>query len=271
LLSKTLDLLGHVIERLIEEANWLVLTRLIGLLQQVKSRPNLHEKLKRQVKSLMETPLKPVNMEVIKEALNASSEVKTDSFLAFLLQLTPVAVESLCELVTRLKHPQHRSLVGEALVTLAKDAPDPIASRLSDLKGVWVRDFIVVITRLRLSRVVESLHLLARHEKSVGRKEAVRALGILCPSGTGAPLLGFLQDADGSIRFSVLSLLTSGQYTVPVADWIPIVSDQAFHNRLLVEKRLVFLAMSQTSRAEAIPYFRGLVNQWLWFKRKERL
>jgi HEAT repeat protein len=264
------DLLGRILERLLQDANWLVLTKLLGLLHQVETRPDLSEPLRKRVKALIETPVQTANLDLIADTLNKSSEGKTEGFLAFLLQLNASAVPQLCQLLTILKHQQHRSLVGESLVMLAKNAPDPLAKYLNDLKLACVRDFVVVITRLRLARFAEHLQPLSRHEKSPVRKEAVRAFGILSPTGSGIPLLAFLQDPDGSIRFSTLSLLTSGQYTVPVTAWMPIVSDQAFHNRMTVEKRLVFLAMSQTSQAEAIPYFAGLVKQWLWFKPKQK-
>lgn len=95
-------------------------------------------------------------------------------------------------------------------------------------------------------------------------------LGTLSPSGNGTKLLAFLNDGEEAVRLSALKVLTTGQYTAPFSAWSPIITHKQFLDRSVAENRLVFQAMRQTSGEEAVPYWHGLVTQWLLTDSKKK-
>ena len=95
-------------------------------------------------------------------------------------------------------------------------------------------------------------------------------LGALSPSGNGSKLITFLNDAEEAVRLSALKVLTTGQYTAPFSVWSPVISHKQFMDRSVAEIRMVFQAMRQTSEEEAVPYWHGLVTQWLLTDRKKK-
>ena len=270
LLSKVLDTFRDILARVIRQGNWKLLVKLFGLLQDVERRPDLTELHKQKLADLYDIPAQRASVDGMAAALNASPQVSTDGLLTLLLQLTPAAVPPLCTLLSLLEHQEHRSVICEALVVLAKDAPAALATGLHDRAKSFVRDLIYVITRVGNPRLAESLEHVAKHQDDRVRKEAVRTFGSLCPRGNGRPLLAFLDDPDEPIRVSALKLLTTGQYTVPFTAWAPLVGSHAFLNRPLGEMRTIFQAMGRTCGREAVPYWRELLLQQMWTNKKPK-
>ncbi len=268
LLSEILELLEEILEKLIRDGKWEPLAKLFYLLREVERNPEHSIEHRMALTNLLETPARPENIQAIADFLNQSTRVASEEFLRFLLHLGGSAVPSLCDLLTMLRHQEHRSLVGEALVSLAKETPEPLVERLSDYRNHFVRDFISVISRLGDPSLAAALEQVSRNERRQVRVEAVRALAILLPSGDGRLLATFVRDTDESIRRAALRFLTSGIYTVPASAWYPMLSDKAFLRQSQKEKRLLFLAMSLTAGEEMVPYFQRLLTQWLWFPRK---
>jgi hypothetical protein len=289
-LLKALDVCGEVLERLIGQGDWKLLNKVLTLLQEVEQRADVKEDHRKKLVELSERLSRPSLLNGIATVLNSSSRVNTDGLLTFLLQLQPSALPALCALMGMLHHAEHRSVVGEVLVVLAKDTPEPLLEGLSHHTGAYVLDLINILIRLVKSRdqqmeqyeetfsnvsltltekVVDSLAQVAQHQESQVKKEAIRAFSTLRQTGSGIPLIAFVTDPASSVRLAALKQLANGRYTVPLSAWMPIISGQAFINWLLPDKRAVFLAMSKTARKEAVPYWRDILTRWSWVNRKQ--
>jgi HEAT repeat protein len=109
-----------------------------------------------------------------------------------------------------------------------------------------------------------------RHPDTQVRKDAVRTLGLLRPSGNGTKLIAFMADAEESVRIAALKLLMSGKYTAPFTAWSSIVSTEEFADRNLSERRAVFQAIRSTSGDEAVPFWQNLLTDWSWTNRKKK-
>ena len=271
LLASLVDVFGEILETLAKHGTWPMINHVEGLLKEaLELCPHLPEEHKKKLSGLFDRLGRPEQIKVIEAVLNKDPNVKTEGLLAFLLQLKPQTVPALCTLLANLESEEHRTIVCEALCTLAKDSPEPLVRGLSDRRPRYVRNLISIIGRLKNPRFAEPLEKLVQHPDSQIRNEVIRMLGALSPSGNGSKLIAFLTDAEEAVRLSALKTLTTGQYTAPFSAWSPIITHKQFMDRSVAEKRMTFQAMRQTAGEEAVPYWHELVTQWLWTDRKNK-
>ena len=109
-----------------------------------------------------------------------------------------------------------------------------------------------------------------RHPDPLIRREAIRTLAGLKPSGSAAKLVPLLNDQDEGVRLATLKPLLTGHYTAPFNIWEPIVNAEHFTERDAAEKRNIFHAMRVTAGDEAVPYWGSLLTEWGWTNRKKR-
>lgn len=268
--AKLLDLFDEILTALIAKGDWKQVNTTLKVLRTVADRPDLAESLRGQLTAVFTGLGKPEHITAVEKVLNGSAQHPTEGLMAFLLQMKSSAVSSLCTLLGNLEHREHRSMVCEALVEVAKDAPEPLVNGLSDSRWYYVRNLVYVLGRLGDQRLAGRIASLAKHQDSQVRKEAVRAIGALRQTGHGGLLAAFLNDSEGSIRLYALKLLTNGHYTLPFSSWSPLVAQTEFMDRSISEKRATFLAISQTAGDQAVPYWRNLVTQWLWTNKAKK-
>src|SRR5580765_7071326 len=271
ILTKLLDLWGNVLDSLSAQGKWIVLDSVLGLLHvTAEVRPDLGDEHKKQLAALLDNLGRPERIKMIETYLNKLPDATTEGLPAVLLSMTPAAVSALCTLLANLETPAHQAIVAEALETLAKDQPEHVLRGLSDRRPRYVKNLLAILLKWNNPRFIDAVEKLVRHPDVQVRKEVVRAIGILRPSGNGMKLISFLTDIEESVRFAALKLLMTGQYTAPYSTWSPLVSAETFMDRALSEKRAMFQAMRTTSSDEAIPFFERLITERSWTNRKKK-
>lgn len=271
ILTKLLDLWGNVLDSLTAQGKWVVLDSVIGLLHvTAEVRPDLGEDQKMQLATLLDNLGRPERMKMIESYLNRAPGAATEGLPAVLLSMTSAAVPALCTLLANLETPAHQAIAAEALEALAKDEPDHLLRGLSDRRPRYVKNLLTILLKWNDPRFADAIEKLVRYPDIQVRKEVLRAIGIFRPNGNGMKLIGFMQDAEESVRFAALKLLMTGQYKASYSAWSPLISADTFMDRTLSEKRAVFLAMRATSGDEVIPYFEGLFTEWSWTNRKKK-
>lgn len=271
ILTKLLDLWGHVIDALTAQGKWPLLDSVLGLLRTTTEiRPDLSDGHKTQLAGLLDNLARPERMRMMETYLNRTPGASTEGLPSVLLTLTPAAVPALCALLATLEAPTHQAIVAEALEVLAKDQPDHLLRGLSDRRPRYVKNLLAILLKWNNPRFIESVEKLVRYPDVQVRKEVVRAIGILRPNGNGAKLVSFLNDAEESVRLAALKLLMSGQYKAAYSTWSPFVSTDTFMDRALSEKRAMFLAIRATSGDDVIPYFESVLTERSWTNRKKK-
>ncbi len=207
---------------------------------------------------------------MIEGYLNRSPDADVKGLSTILLLLKADAVPSLCSLLANLTSPVHQAIVSEALVTLAKDHPDPLLRGLSDRRPGYVRNLLSILIKWNNPKFADSIERLTRYPDAQVRREVVRALGLFRPNGNGSKLVSLSTDEDDGVRFAALKLLMSGQYTVPFSQWSPLLSEEGFMDRPISERRAIFQAVRATCGDEAVPYWQGLMTEWAWTNRKKK-
>lgn len=271
LLTKLFSLWGTVVDSLLRDGKWTVLENVLSLLHETDVvRPDLHEEHKQQLASLLNGLGRAERVKVIETYLNRSPDADVRGLSTILLLMKEDAVPSLCSLLANVTSPIHQAIVSETLAVLAKDHPDPLLRGLSDRRPGYVRNLLSILIKWNNPKFADPAEKLIRYPDAQVRREVVRALSLFRPSGNGAKLVSLATDEDEGVRFAVLKLLMSGQYTVPFSLWSPLVSEEGFMDRPISERRAVFQAIRATCGDEAVPYWQGLMTEWAWMNRRKK-
>jgi hypothetical protein len=271
LLTKLFDVWGGVVETLIRDGQWTVLENVLAMLQDTEAvRPDLSSDHKQQVAALFDALGKPDHIKLIEHYLNKAQQPQTEGLLTLLLSMKRDIVPALCSLLANLDSPAHQSIVVEALTTIAKDNADPVVRGLSDKRSAYVRNLLVVIGKWNDPRLADSVEKALRHPDAHVRKDVLKLLAHLRPTGNGAKFVALLNDPDETVRLTAMKLLSTGRHTTPFSCWSPFVTAEEFHDRSPSEKRAVFQAMRQTAGDEAVPFWQHLLTEWSWTGRKKK-
>lgn len=271
LLTTLFDVWDSVIEGLIRAGQWTLLETVLTLLQDAESvRPDLSDPHKRQLAGLFEGLSRPERLKAIGLHLNRTPHAKTEGLLTLLLIMKQDSIQGLCSLLAGLEGPAHQAVVMEALQTIARDHPDPIVRGLTDKRPTYVRNLLTLLSRWNDPRFAESVEKTLRHPESAVRREGLRVLAALRPSGNGTKLVGLLGDSDETVRLTAMKVLSTGQYSAGFSAWAPFVTADEFHERSPAEKRAIYLALKQTAADEAVPYWQGVLTEWSWTNRKKK-
>ena len=271
LLTKLFTLWSDIVDSLLREGKWTVLENVLSLLHETDTvRPDLGEEHKQQLSSILNGLGRAERIKSIESYLNRSPEVHVEGLSTILSLMKTDAVPALCSLLANVTSAAHQTVVAEALAVLAKDQPDPLLRGLSDRRPTYVRNLLSIFIKWNNPKFIESIEKLIRYPDAQVRREAVRAIGLFRPSGTGSRLVPLTNDEDEGVRFAALKLLISGQYTVPFASWSPLLADDSFMDRPISERRGVFQAIRATCADEAVPYWQSLFTTWAWTNRKKK-
>jgi HEAT repeat protein len=271
ILTKLFDLWENILDSLTAQGKWTQLDSVLGLLHATgEVRPDLGADHKKQLAAILENLGRPERIKMIETYLNKIPDATMEGLPAVLLSMTSAAVPALCTLLANLEAPAHQAIATEALEILAKDHPDHVLHGLTDRRPRYVKNLLAILLKWNNPRFADAVEKLVRYPDIQVRKEVVRAIGILRPSGNGVKLISFLNDAEESVRFAALKLLMTGQYTAPYSTWSPLVSADIFMDRTLSEKRGVFQAMRATCSDEVIPFFESLITERSWTNRKKK-
>lgn len=270
LLNRLLELFGDILTTLTRNGDWKLLNTFVCLLHEAQELcPNLSEHHKTKLAELFGSLSHPDSIKAMETALNASPTTSLDDLQALLLMLDPNTAQPLCTLMANLTHKAHRMMVCDVLAIHAKQNPSLIMRGLTDTRWYVVRNFIYIMGKLGHEQFLKHLEPIRTHEDARVRKEIVRTLRAISPSGKGDFFIPFLNDTEESIRQLALKVLLTGTYTATFAAWAPIVDHKSFHDRPISKKKAVFQALRQTTGEESIPYWHRLVTRSSWLNRKK--
>lgn len=271
LLDKLFDIYGAILQSLIQRGHWSAMEHVLGLLSEAEAvRPDLTEEHKKHIQQLFEHLGSPETVDLIGTYLNTTDIPRIDGLSTIFLMMKPTAVPALCTLLSNLEQQAHQALVINALVEQAKDTPEVVAKHLTDRRPTFVRNLLGIITRWNNPRLADNVEKILRYPDPLIRREAIRTLATLRPSGTATKLIPLMNDSDEGVRLATLKSLLTGNYSAPFSSWESIVNAEAFGDRPPAERRNIFHAMRMTCGDEAVPYWTTLLSEWGWTNKKKR-
>lgn len=271
LLSKILDVYNGILKSLIQDGDWSSAEHLLMLLYDAETiRPDLTDDHKNKILQIFVQLGSPEMISMIEKYMNRTDKPRTDGLATVLLMMKSTAVPALCALLGNLEQPAHQLIVANALQELAKDSPDHVTRHLTDRRPTFVRNILGIIAAWNNPKLADNVEKILRYPDPQIRREVVRALAVLKPSGNAAKLIPLLNDSDEGVRLTTLKSLLTGNYLAPFSIWEPIINAETFGDRPPAEKRNIFHAIRLTSRDEAVLYWRTLLTEWGWINRKKR-
>jgi hypothetical protein len=271
LLNKLFDIFEGILRALFQGGHWHIVEHVLGLLSEGEAiRPDLNDAHKQKLRGMLDQLGSQDLVTLIQQYLNTADKPRTEGLENVLLTMKPSAMPALCALLGDLQHAAHQGLVANALVELAKDTPEIVVKHLLDRRPTFVRNLLGIITRWNNPKLAEGVEKLLRYPDPLIKREAIRTLAGLKPSGSAAKLIPLLNDGDEGVRLATLKPLLTGHYTATFAVWEPIVNADNFNDRDPAEKRNIFHAMRVTAGDEAVPYWTTLLTEWGWTNRKKR-
>ena len=271
LLDKLFEIYESMLRSLFQGGHWSITEHVLVLLTESEAiRPDLSDGHKLKLQQLFDQLGSPELIELMQQYLNTADSPRTDGLGTVLLMMKPSAVSSLCTLLANLEQPAHQMLVANALIELAKDTPEVVAKHLTDRRPNFVRNLLGIMTRWNNPRLADHVEKILRYPDPLIRREVIRTLVILRPSGPATKLIPMLNDPDEGVRLATLKPLLTGNYTAPFSGWEPIVTAETFGDRPPAERRNIFHAMRVTTGDDAVPYWTTLLSDWGWTNRKRR-
>jgi len=271
LLNKLFEIYEGILRSLFQGGHWNIVEHVLGLLSEAEAvRPDLTETHKQKLQGMFDQLGSHELITLMQQYFNTAEKPRTEGLENVLLMMKPSALPGLCILLGDLEHPAHQGLIANALVELAKDAPDIVVKHLTDRRPTFVRNLLGIITRWNNPKLAESVEKILRYPDPLIRREVIRTLAGLKPSGSAAKLIPLLNDADEGVRLATLKPLLTGHYTATFSLWEPIVNAEHFNDREPAEKRNIFHAIRVTAGDDAVPYWTTLLTEWGWTNRKKR-
>jgi HEAT repeat protein len=271
LLDKLFDIYEGILKSLFQGGHWTAIEHVLGLLSEAEAvRPDLNDAHKKKLRLMFDQLGSPELVGLIHQYLKTADKPRTDGLENVLLMLKPPAMPALCSLLGDLEQPAHQALIANAIVELAKDTPEIVVRFLTDRRPAFVRALLGIITRWNNPKLAENVEKILRYPDPMIRREVIRTLAGLKPSGSAAKLVPLLNDADEGVRLAAFKPLLSGHYTATFAMWDSIVNAEHFSDREPAEKRNIFHAMRATAGDDAVAYWTTLLTEWGWTNRKKR-
>ena len=271
LLDKLFDIYEGILRSLFKGGHWRVVEHVLGLLSEAEAvRPDLTEAHKNKLRGMFDQLGSHELIALMQHYLNTTEKARTEGLENVLLMMKPSALSALCALLGDLEHPAHQGVIANALVELARETPDVLVRHLTDRRPAFVRNLLSIITRWNNPKLADSVEKILRYPDPLIRREVIRTLAGLKPSGSAAKLIPLLNDADEAVRLATLKPLLTGHYTATFASWEPILNADSFNDREPAEKRNIFHAIRVTAGDDAVPYWTTLLTEWGWTNRKKR-
>lgn len=271
LATKLLDIYENVLKSLLEGGHWSMAEQVLSLLVDAEAiRPDLTLEQRQRVERILDRMGSTEIITLIEHHLNKTGSPQIDELQSVLLMLRPSAIPALWVLLGNLEHPAHLTMLTSLLTEIAKDVPDTLTRHLTDRRPVFVRNLLNIVVQWNNPRLADSVEKIIRYPDPLIRREVIRTLSLLRPSGSAAKIVPLLNDADEAVRLAALKPLLTGQYTAPFPIWEPIVTADTFGDRPPAERRNIFHAMRATAGDEAVPFWTTLLTEWGWTNRKKR-
>lgn len=271
LLGKALDLLAHSIDTLLDSGNWTTLLEVMAILRELDAlSQTLTPAHKDTIAKILTSSLSDDRLGHVEAALNRKAEQSTEGLDEYLKQFTGDAIPAFCTLLGNLQHAEHRAVVAQTLTLLGKAQPEVLLKTLTDRRPHLVKAVLTILMKWQDPRYIDAIEKVIRYPDASVRREVLRAIGQLRPSGNANRIVALVTDEDELIRLNALKLLQSGAYTTQFEVWESLVTTESFADRPVGDRRGIYQAMRVSVGDGAVPYWRGLLADWGWLGRHRK-
>jgi hypothetical protein len=237
--DRVVDFLGRICDWLVTSGEFLPACTIVSDLRAIADSQNLDEPRK---SSIMETINRLGERQKVRQLgtqLENVSESRAEEIFAYLALLSPVAVDTLCEILADCEVRKIRYLLCRAISVIGKNEPQRLRHFINDKRWFFVRNVVMILGMMANPGGIPLLRQAASHPEDRVRREVARSVGrIRSPEGLDV-LEKLISDGNKMVRIATLSALRdvgSGK----ARDFLePIITDKSFGKTSTDEKREV--------------------------------
>ena len=234
----------------------------------LSSSEGLADPFKERLRKAIEKAGDPHRIKHLETLLAEGRTFESGQLYDYLVLLDKNALLPLSDLLGKINQMKTRRVICDALAYIGRDQIDLLAGRLDDRRWYVVRNIVYVLGKIGDIRIIDKFRRLVHHGEVKVRKEVIHALeGMNHPKAT-ALLIEFIQDADRSIRASVVRLLAKSNHKEALEPLLRVIQHRGFEERDLHEKKEFMEALARIGSEEAAPILGKILKRkkFFWFQ-----
>ncbi len=241
----------RILESLLKERD---VKRMQTILQNLREiRDSLgEERQKAGLQQILERSTKPHFILLIGEVIRNSPEIEPEPVLEYFRFLTPQAIGSLCQVLSRLESNKWRKIITDLLIELSREDIQPLIPFLSDRNSGLLRQILSILEKIHHPSTPKYLGTLVTHSDLRLREATLQLLAQFAEEGKDF-VLRFLNDPAPEIRARASIVLARMAKQEAVKPLMKIILSEEFYKRDYEEKASFFRALGETGSKEVIP------------------
>ncbi len=237
--DRVVDFLGRICDWLVTSGEFLPACTIVSDLRAIADKQNLDEPRKSSILETINRLGERQKVRQIGTQLENVSESRAEEIFAYLALLSPVAADTLCEILADCEVRKIRYLLCRAISVIGKNEPERLRHFINDKRWFFVRNIVMILGMMANRGGIPLLRQAVSHPEDRVRREVARSVGrIRSPAGLDV-LERLISDDNKLVRIATLSALRdvgSGK----ARDFLePIITDKSFSKTSTDEKREV--------------------------------
>jgi hypothetical protein len=235
--NRVVSFLGRISDWLATSGDYLSACTIVSDLRLIADRDDLSESSRSSIMDTIDTLGESRKIRHLGEKLEQLSEPQAEEIFAYLVLLSPVAVEPLCEILAECEVRKIRYLLCRAISVIAKNEPMRLRHFMQDKRWFFVRNLVMILGMTANSEGIPLLAPAVGHSEDRVRREVARSLGRIRDTGGVALLQNLFTDDNKMVRIASLSAMRDigapeGREVIE-----PLIADKGFNKKSPDEQR----------------------------------
>jgi HEAT repeat protein len=237
--DRVVDFLGRICEWLVTSGDFLPACTIISDLRAIADGDDLNGPRRSSIMETIDRMGERQKMRQLGEDLESLSESRAEEIFAYLALLSPIAADTLSEILGDCEIRKIRYLLCRAISVIAKNEPERLHHFIQDKRWFFVRNIVMILGMMSNPAGVPLLRQAASHSEDRVRREVARSVGRI-RSADGLDILQqLIEDDNKLVRIAALSALRDVGSGKAREFLEPMITDKAFSKTSTDEKREV--------------------------------
>lgn len=237
--DRIVDFLGRICEWLVASGDFLPACTIISDLRSIADGDDPDGPRRTSIMETIDRMGERHKMRKLGEELESLSESRAEEIFAYLALLSPVAADTLAEILADCEIRKTRYLLCRAISVIAKNEPERLRHFMQDKRWFFVRNLVMILGMMSNPAGIALLRQAASHHEDRVRREVARSAGRIRSEDGLDILQQLIEDENKLVRVAALSALRDVGSGKTREFLEPMITDKAFSKTSTDEKREV--------------------------------
>lgn len=237
--DRIVDFLGRICEWLVASGDFLPACTIISDLRSIADGDDPDGPRRSSIMETIDRMGERHKMRKLGEELESLSESRAEEIFAYLALLSPVAADTLAEILADCEIRKTRYLLCRAISVIAKNEPERLRHFMQDKRWFFVRNLVMILGMMSNPAGIALLRQAASHHEDRVRREVARSAGRIRSEDGLDILQQLIEDENKLVRVAALSALRDVGSGKTREFLEPMITDKAFSKTSTDEKREV--------------------------------